>query len=445
MFQRRVIEEHDEEESIFISMTDLSVSMLLLLVILLGFFASQYRQATVIEQEAVTAAQVASLRMEISALERRLADADPSGILRQTLQQRLAQEAAEVARLRESLAQSLDEAEAQQLQAERERILAAQSAALIAQEREDARAEALLLQRQIADALAARDAAAQTLEREVTLREDMIASLRLDIAALERRLVDADPSGAIRAALERRIAGLEQSLAAAEALRLEAEGGRVLTEEVAARLTRERDEARAEASLLQRQVAELAAARDAAIEDFLREAELRNVQARQLEALQLELEANLVPERDRAAAELATLRDRVAILEGTGDANVRRFASDLSDAYDVIAARDAALSASQSRARALDDALRNAAAEAQALRQQLEDQDATAQAQRRDSQSPAQDAAALRERIAAQDLEIAELRSQVAALEGLLDALMRATTSTLEKLTPPAGDTRNRD
>ena len=63
MFQRRVIDDHDEEESIFISMTDLTVSMMLLLVILLGFFASQFRDASLFEQAEQRSEEVRALRL----------------------------------------------------------------------------------------------------------------------------------------------------------------------------------------------------------------------------------------------------------------------------------------------------------------------------------------------------------------------------------------------
>ena len=56
-----------------------------------------------------------------------------------------------------------------------------------------------------------------------------------------------------------------------------------------------------------------------------------------------------------------------------------------------------------------------------------------------------QDAAELQGRVVAQDLEITALRSQIAAMEGLLDALMTATTSLLEKLTPQVGGERGRN
>lgn len=72
MFQRRVINEHDEEESIFISMTDLTVSMMLLLVILLGFFASQFRNASLFEQSELAAQEISALQSEIEDLERQL-------------------------------------------------------------------------------------------------------------------------------------------------------------------------------------------------------------------------------------------------------------------------------------------------------------------------------------------------------------------------------------
>ena len=63
MFQRRVINDHDEEESIFISMTDLTVSMMLLLVILLGFFASQFRSASLFDQAEQISEAVSALRL----------------------------------------------------------------------------------------------------------------------------------------------------------------------------------------------------------------------------------------------------------------------------------------------------------------------------------------------------------------------------------------------
>lgn len=105
MFQRRAIEEHDEEESIFISMTDLSVSMLLLIIILLGFFASQFRdtslfaarEAATAELDRLSAAlEVAQNRMsqfeiDISVLERQLSEKTVALAVSQS-QQKIAEE-----------------------------------------------------------------------------------------------------------------------------------------------------------------------------------------------------------------------------------------------------------------------------------------------------------------------------------------------------------------
>ena len=508
MFQRRVIEEHDEEESIFISMTDLSVSMLLLLVILLGFFASQYRQATVIEQEAVTAAQIASLQMDIAALERRLADADPGGMIRATLRQRIAQEIAAAERLSAGLAQSQSEIEALQLEAEQNSTRAAEGNARLTRERDDARAAAARSRRQAVEALSAREAAAQALQREVALRDAEIASLRLEVTDLAARLADADPGGVIRdgllqdiaqqsAAAEQLSARLAQSRSEIEALQLEAQENSTRAGEEIARLARERDDARAEASLLQRQVVDIAAERDAAVQDFLREAALSAAQARQFEARRMELEASLAREREQVAAEFAALRDRIAILEGLGAAASRRLASDLSAAREVIAARDAELGAAAGEARALRQLLEDQEGAAATAQADLKSQNAalfgaverltlehgqaavlfeqriasleenliaanakiaeaarvaaniealaSAQAQGLERPSMEQDATELRRRIVAQDLEITALRSQIAAMDGLLDALMTATTSLLEKSTPRVGEERGRN
>ncbi len=81
MFQRHVINEHDEEESIFISMTDLTVSMMLLLVILLGFFASQFRNASISEQTESAALQIVSLHDELDQLSERLISSSEENLI----------------------------------------------------------------------------------------------------------------------------------------------------------------------------------------------------------------------------------------------------------------------------------------------------------------------------------------------------------------------------
>lgn len=438
MFQRRVIEEHDEEESIFISMTDLSVSMLLLLVILLGFFASQYRQASLLEQETANTEQIAALRVDISSLEQRLANADPDGAIRETLQQRLARESAETARVRASLEQALADLSALRLSAEQDRARAGQEIAGIAQDREEARATALLRQQQLNDAMAVRDAENQTLLQELRLREETIASLRQNITALEQRLAGADPDGAIRETLRERLAresattallsaSLEQALAEREALQAEAARLSLRLQEETAVRSQEQQEAGEAVIVLQQQVNEAAAARDAAVQDFVREVALREAQWRHFEAQIAQLEAGMAVERDRSKAEIAGLSDRVAELEQNLSAALAQSVEAVGKSSD-----DEALAIAQARIQEIEAVLEEERlrADRAIAAEQVQQLALLASEQRHD---------VLQLQVMEQDAEIATLRAQLSALEALLGSLMSSTTSLLEKLNPGRG------
>jgi chromosome segregation ATPase len=527
MFQRRVIEEHDEEESVFISMTDLSVSMLLLLVILLGFFASQYRQASVLEQEALNREQIAALQTELADLAERLANADPGGAIRAGLQQQLMAEREAAALLATERDRALADLTDLQDAAARERADATARAAMLARAVEQARVMAVDLRQELSDALAARDAAVQEFERAAASRAANIASLQMEFANLEARLAEADPGGAIRAGLQQQLSAERET-----SVRLLAERDRALAEITAVQdaSATERADATARAAVLVRALEEARAAvegarqelraarvaRDAAVQDFLREADLRAVQSQQADALRLELEAALASERDR-----------VATLESLRAEAETRLADHLAASRNALAARDVALASERSRVEQLEISLRAASDEAKALRQRLEDQDdvhaaslaelhslnaalveaverltlektaaadgfvqriaalegnlsatmaqivevesvakvgeavdaAQAMAEAHAGRSaavetslPSQDQAHLVQspqdselvgRINELDAEIAMLRAQVSSLEGLLDALMNATTALLEKVHRPSNGERD--
>lgn len=212
MFQRRVIDDHDEEESIFISMTDLTVSMMLLLVILLGFFASQFRDASLFEQaeqrseevralrlvaaqkdrdmraltQSVTAQQAENdaLRSEVTALEQKVAGTESE---RDRAQSALAQATAE---FENSLTIALSDAAdlAARLQTS-EALLAAERARAVAREDDLARAtEALSVQQVNNLASEQLRLAHDTLEKEVFAQAAKIAALQSELQSLENLL-----------------------------------------------------------------------------------------------------------------------------------------------------------------------------------------------------------------------------------------------------------------
>jgi polyhydroxyalkanoate synthesis regulator phasin len=209
MFQRRVINDHDEEESIFISMTDLTVSMMLLLVILLGFFASQFRSASLFDQaeqisEEVSAlrlaaaqkdrdmraltqsvaaqqAEAAALRSETTALEQKVAGVEGE---RDRAQSALAQATAE---FEDSLTIALSNAAelAARLQTS-EALLAAERARAVAREDDLARATEALSEQQ-ANNLASDQLrlAHETLEKQVIAQAAKVAALQSELQSLE--------------------------------------------------------------------------------------------------------------------------------------------------------------------------------------------------------------------------------------------------------------------
>ena len=209
MFQRRVINDHDEDESIFISMTDLTVSMILLLVILLGFFASQFRRASLFDQaeqisEEVSAlrlaaaqkdrdmraltqsvaaqqAEAAALRSETTALEQKVAGVEGE---RDRAQSALAQATAE---FEDSLTIALSNAAELAARLETsEALLAAERARAIAREDDLARdTEALSVQQ--ANNLASDQLrlAHETLEKQVIAQAAKVAALQSELQSLE--------------------------------------------------------------------------------------------------------------------------------------------------------------------------------------------------------------------------------------------------------------------
>ncbi|EAQ06443.1 hypothetical protein [Yoonia vestfoldensis] len=206
MFQRRVINDHDEEESIFISMTDLTVSMMLLLVILLGFFASQFRSASLFDQ----AEQISE---EVSAL--RLAAAQKDRDIRVLTQSMAAVQAALLTSQAERLA----------LQ---EKLLAADTAAIAqaarfteqmaAQQAETAalRSETTALEQKVAGVEGERDRAQSALAQATAEFEDSLTIALSNAAELAARL---QTSEALLAAERARAVAREDDLArATEAL-----------------------------------------------------------------------------------------------------------------------------------------------------------------------------------------------------------------------------------
>ena len=212
MFQRRVIDDHDEEESIFISMTDLTVSMMLLLVILLGFFASQFRDASLFEQAEQRSEEVRALRLVAAQKDRDMRALTQSVTAQQAendalrsevtaLEQKVAGTESERDRARSALAQATAEFEdsltialsdaadlAARLQTS-EALLAAERARAVAREDDLARAtEALSVQQVNNLASEQLRLAHDTLEKEVFAQAAKIAALQSELQSLENLL-----------------------------------------------------------------------------------------------------------------------------------------------------------------------------------------------------------------------------------------------------------------
>ena len=176
----------EEGESVFVSMTDLTVSFLFILLILLAFFATQFQPEDMVPLS------------EHDAVERQLLEANA---IRLQLEDALANERQRLARL------------------ERERL-----------ELADRLAEAIAIRRQLEDALASEREQLHRVEQERRELADRLAAAERTIAELRARVV------ALREELAVATATIEELLAQIEALRRELELMRMEPDDARARL-----------------------------------------------------------------------------------------------------------------------------------------------------------------------------------------------------------------
>ena len=155
----------DEEESVFVSMTDLTVSFLFIVMILLAFFASKFAREDMVPKLGLDQAT-----MQLAAVERRLEDVTAS---RDRLRVELDGAKAVIAELERSLRLVRDqrlhaEARARSLRRDLDgaqlSLDAANSAVLrLSADIEDAEAEIVILRAQLGDALSEADATQSSL------------------------------------------------------------------------------------------------------------------------------------------------------------------------------------------------------------------------------------------------------------------------------------------
>lgn len=187
----RPLRHEEDEESVFVSMTDMTVSFLFIVMILLAFFATQFRDQEVVplpDYEAVVAERDAAL-IKVLDLSARIEAAD-----------------VEIVRLSDVLAATEDERDA-----------AREDALTLRQDLEAARLEVVRLQETIAELTAKlttvaheRDAAqeeAVTLRQRVMDLEAMLRAVRADLVAAEEMLTQLRVQ---LTALEEEIARLRQ-------------------------------------------------------------------------------------------------------------------------------------------------------------------------------------------------------------------------------------------
>ena len=240
----------EEEESVFISVTDLTVSFLFVLMILMAFFAARYNPDDVVplEELRIVEAERDSLRIEVG----RLAGALEEAARREAgLREALVAQETELQRLLEALRRSQDDAEtadalAARLTREREALIREIAAAeglrddlarladLLAQQRvelKDARRLVVDLQSKLDDlerTIEARDVRISFLEREVTSLRDALAKAQVS-DPLERYLQAVSFSRQIalqrlRDAIEARFPDLDPQISDDGALRFQGEG-----------------------------------------------------------------------------------------------------------------------------------------------------------------------------------------------------------------------------
>lgn len=204
MFQRRAINDHDEEESIFISMTDLTVSMMLLLVILLGFFASQFRDANLIEQAEQRSEEVRALQ---------LVAAQTGRDMRDLTQFVTALETALLTSQAESSALQEDLLAAARASAEQAELFSAQLGAKQA-ENTALQSRVAVLEQRVTQTEAERDRAQSALAQATAEFEESLALVLSSEAAIKAML---QRSEALLAAERARALALEDDLARAAA------------------------------------------------------------------------------------------------------------------------------------------------------------------------------------------------------------------------------------
>lgn len=164
----------EEEESVFVSMTDMTVSFLIILMILLAFFASRFTDEEMVPRTQLleTQALVATLQETVATLSRR-AQITPEDLVR--LQEALLDARSQAQDMQEALL-----AERQRLQAELDRAR---------QERDAAEARLARLQDQMTareETLSAARATIDALTETIRRLEEELARLRPLIAEVER-------------------------------------------------------------------------------------------------------------------------------------------------------------------------------------------------------------------------------------------------------------------
>ena len=204
MFRRKRHHEEEEGESIFVSMTDLTVSILMIVIILLGFFASQMRDVHTLEELASLKEilverdqQVADQAEQIAALQAALSAEESARRRFETLYETAIAEIEELNQAQDDLQANMSaeiaalEDEKLLLQSEYDVLLKTLEVSTVENERLRKSVESLTEKLTAAmDDLAAAELALDAASDTITSLEDQVAELALSNAALEESRAD---------------------------------------------------------------------------------------------------------------------------------------------------------------------------------------------------------------------------------------------------------------
>ena len=204
MFRRKRHHEEEEGESIFVSMTDLTVSILMIVIILLGFFASQMRDVHTLEELASLKEilverdqQVADQAEQIAALQADLSAEESARRRFETLYETAIAEIEELKQAQDDLQANMSaeiatlEDEKLLLQSEYDVLLKTLEVSTVENERLRKSVESLTEKLTAAmDNLAAAELALDAASDTIVSLEDQVAELALSNAALEESRAD---------------------------------------------------------------------------------------------------------------------------------------------------------------------------------------------------------------------------------------------------------------